>query len=424
MATQVVGEKPSQSMAAVAALHLAALLRMPTLVAWIAALGLLLRVFLYVLNPGVWKDELWLLRNVVSKGYLELLGPLVDDQAAPPLFLWLERTLFLLLGDDPLGLRLVSLLASCATLLVMIPVARRCLSVSAVPWALLLFAFSDKVLDHTVEAKQYLLDTFLAVLVPALYLGTRNWPSARRFLTFAILAPIVIFASFPGCFFMGGLLVALLPDVWNERRSWAAWLTYSLIVLTTFASFAALVAGPIRAQHTPELHGMWTDTFPDWARPWTVPWWTLRAFFDGVDHSFRPVGGLLTPAVIAGSIALWRRGLKRETVLLALPVVLALVAAWLHAFPYDSRVILFTTAPLALFAGEAVACFVRQARAAFAANAAPMKRIFWATLATAVIVASLAPVGLAAWLIVVPYPRMVVPWPEAADQTPPEVASQ
>jgi hypothetical protein len=295
MPTQVTVPNPGKSTTAGAVFQIASLLKIPSPVAWMVGLGLGLRLYHYLRNPGVWLDELFVLRNVVGKGYLDLLGPLTDDQAAPPLFLWLERTLFLLFGDGTLGMRLLPLIASCGALLLLIPVARRLLSAEGVVLALLLFAFSDKLVDHTIEVKQYLLDTLVAVAIPALYVGTRNWPAPPRFFTCAVVAPVVIFASYPGCFFMGGLMVALLPDVWDQRRSWAAWLTYTLIALTTFAAFGVLVAGPIRAQHTSDLHGMWTETFPDWANPWMAPWWSLHAFVMGVDHAFRPLGRCWRP---------------------------------------------------------------------------------------------------------------------------------
>ena len=55
-------------------------------------LGLALRLYHYCLGPSVWHDEAALIRNVLSKNFAELLGPLIYAEAAPPLFLWVERT--------------------------------------------------------------------------------------------------------------------------------------------------------------------------------------------------------------------------------------------------------------------------------------------------------------------------------------------
>ena len=84
-------------------------------------LGLVLRLYRYFLNTPVWRDELWILRNIVHKSFRELLGPLDAAQAAPPLFLWLERALFLCLGPSAMVMRLVPVLASCVALILMVP---------------------------------------------------------------------------------------------------------------------------------------------------------------------------------------------------------------------------------------------------------------------------------------------------------------
>jgi hypothetical protein len=378
----------------------------------IVMLGLGLRVYHYLLNPGVWKDELFLLRNIVGKSYVELLGPLVCDQAAPPLFLWMEHSVWLALGDSTLVLRLIPLLASCGALLLLAPVARACLRAEAVPWALLLFACSDKIVDHTIEAKQYMVDAFVMVLVPALCCGTKAWPIGRRLLMFAALAPVVIFSAFPGCFVMGGLLVAMLPEVWNHRRQPAAWLGYALVALTTLAAFGLLLIGPIHAQHTSPLAEMWTDTFPNWNQPWTVSWWCLRTNIGLLDHSFRPVGGALLPLAIIGGVSLWRRGRRAELLLLVTPVLLAMLAALMRAYPYGSRVMLYAVAPLALLIGEGAVQLVGWARQSLENHASWTRRAAGRSLIVVSVLLLLLPAGLSAYRAVRPWPREVLPWPE------------
>ena len=70
------------------------------------ALGIALRAFHYLRDPSVWHDEAALIVNVLDKNFASLLGPLRFHEAAPPLFLWLEKAVSLSLGDEPLALRL------------------------------------------------------------------------------------------------------------------------------------------------------------------------------------------------------------------------------------------------------------------------------------------------------------------------------
>src|SRR5260221_10638968 len=74
--------------------------------------GLALRSYHYLRVPAVWHDETALVVNVLDNDFASLLGPLRWHEAAPPLFLWVERAVVLILGDDLLALRLFPFLAS------------------------------------------------------------------------------------------------------------------------------------------------------------------------------------------------------------------------------------------------------------------------------------------------------------------------
>src|SRR5262249_33556153 len=109
-------------------------------------LGCGLRLFHFLRNPSVWHDEAALIVNVLDKSFVELLGPLRWNEAGPPLFLWAERAVALMLGESTYALRLVPLLAGCAALMLFASFARRVFSSETATWAVLLFAFSDRLL--------------------------------------------------------------------------------------------------------------------------------------------------------------------------------------------------------------------------------------------------------------------------------------
>src|SRR5690348_1809895 len=86
-------------------------------VALLLALGVALRVRQYAACPSYWYDEAYLLLNVFRRSFLELLGPLRDDQAAPPLFLWTLRGLYRVAGGGEWVMRLPALAAGVAGLI-------------------------------------------------------------------------------------------------------------------------------------------------------------------------------------------------------------------------------------------------------------------------------------------------------------------
>jgi hypothetical protein len=362
---------------------------------WLVALGLGLRAYHYLRGPSLWHDEAALVVNVLDKSFAELLGPLFFAEAAPPLFLWLEKAASLLFGDGLYALRLPPFLASCAALLLLVPVARRWLPAAAVPWAVLFFACSDRLLWHACEAKQYAGEALAALVLMALYCRTESWPSARRSLAFAALAPAVLFTSYPGCFLYGGVLLALLPGAWRSRRP-AAWLSYATLAAVVFGCFALLFAGPMRAQRNETIVECWQgmQQFPDWRRPWSVPGWMFQSQLDLVAHVIDPLGRFLAPLAIVGAVGFWRRKMFAELTLLLTPIALAFGASCFEAYPYGGIRVMIYAAPaivLLVAAGIAPCAAWLESRGRFAAGG----------LAAIV----LAPVAAAAVHVAVPWQR-------------------
>jgi hypothetical protein len=308
--------------------------------------GLGLRTFYYLQDPSVWHDEAAMILNVLGKGFGELLGPLYFFEAAPPLFLWLERGVSLVLGDGTYALRLVPFLAGCLSLVLFARLARYWLPAASVPWAVLLFACSDRLLWHACEAKPYSVDLLLATLVLSVYTHARAWPLGRQVLLWTALTPGLVFLSYPGCFLCGGLLTGLAVAVWRAR-SGRLWLGYGLWAAVTATCFLLLL-GPIRAQHSEEMRSCWTDRFPEWERPWSVPLWAVTSTADVVHYTCNPVGEYLAFLVFVGAVAFWRRGERTLVVLLTVPWSLALLASCLGAYPYGGVRVLVYTAPAVL----------------------------------------------------------------------------
>src|SRR5262249_14923326 len=144
----------------------------------------------YVLDHTIWYDEAVLLANILGKDYVRLLGPLDNEVAAPPLFLWLLRTIAVVVGDQSYAWRIPFFLASSAMLLVMAALARRILQ--PVPAALVigLVAFSDAFVWLGCNVKPYIFDALIASAVLYAYVRTEDWPLSKRLHLFAAAAPL------------------------------------------------------------------------------------------------------------------------------------------------------------------------------------------------------------------------------------------
>jgi len=325
------------------------------IVALIVVLGLVFRVCHFLQIPSIWHDEAAVVVNILQLDYRQLYGPLLHHEAAPPLFMMVEKLVAHLLGDSLVILRLFPFLASCASLILLTLLAWRVLPRDAVPWAVAFFAFSDRLLEHSVEAKPYAIDVFVAVLVAYGYVVTRSWSLGKQCLLALPVFPIMIWLSFPACFVIGGWFLAQVPALLRCRslKDWSAALLLAAVVAVAFLT---LLFGPIRAQTVSQLEGCWVNGFPNWSRPWSVPLWALTATYQIFNYAISPIGGLMSGFVVFSAIV-WSRTEKRTllTLLLA-PLGLVFLAALLGKYPYCGlRVLVFITPAICLLAGAGAA---------------------------------------------------------------------
>jgi hypothetical protein len=314
-------------------------------------LGLALRCYHFFREPSIWCDEAWVMANVLDKDYSQLCGPLENTQAAPCLFLWMEKCAVQTLGDAPWVWRLAPFLASCAALLLFAYVARQLLSPSAACWVVMLFACSDRLLWHTAEVKPYAIDLFCAAAILAVYCRVCQASLHFQLLLWTAISPLLIFLSYPGCMLCGGIATAMALAIMRKGNTQAC-LLYGGFLAVVLGCFLLLLVGPVASQRNPDLMQYWTSFMPDWTRPWTVPSWTVRCTGGMLLYCCKPIGGFLAPMMVLGAIGWWRRGRSELIGLLTVPIVLAVVAAYLHQYPFGhTRLELYCTPAVLLLVG-------------------------------------------------------------------------
>lgn len=306
-------------------------------------LGVFLRVYHYLRCPAVWHDEAALMANILRKSYAELLGPLDHTQAAPPLFLWLERTATLAFGESECCLRFLPLLFACLSMVLLAWVAKQILGRAAV-WAVLLFAASDRLLWHACECKPYSIDVFAAILAIGIYVRSTNVPLIKPLLLSAVLFLLLMCLSYPTLFVVGGLMTAWGPRLWSEGRR-ADWLACVGLSGLFAVMIVLLYLGPIRAQRNPELEQFWAFYFPNWHAVGTIPEWAIRSLVTIGHYDLMPVGGAMLPLSLIGAAAWWRQRQHGLVLATMAPVGLAFAAASLHAYPFAGGRLMIFTAP-------------------------------------------------------------------------------
>ncbi len=368
------------------------------LLRWCVVLGLVLRCWHYFRCPSVWMDEGAMLSNVINLDYHGHLGPLLLDQATPPLYLMLLRFLSTVFNDGILVVRSVSFVSSCCALLLVSSLARHLLVPLAATIAVLLFAVSDSLLFHACEAKPYSSDVCLAAFVGWLFFRIRNWSMTYQFLLAAFLAPWMIWFSFPACFVLGGCLVAQLPRFVQRGTSVGSRAAYLFFASTVAVSFYLLFIGPIRAQSTDELRLYWVDGFTNWSKPIEVPLWSILQAGEVARYVSPPWGNAFVLFAVWGAIYWFRKQKDQRMMLylLVMPVVAAWVASLLGRYPFmAARVMAFAAPAIVLLAGAGIADILPRiwARKLFR---------FWAVV---IVLYVMIPLGYSVYVAIVPWYR-------------------
>ena len=315
---------------------------------WVAVgMGVGLRLTEFLHKRSLWIDEAFLALNVLSRGYLDLLGSLDWVQMAPPGFLWMERTAFLALGSGEWALRAGPLLAGIALLVLMVPIARRLLHPTLVLPVVASVAFMSNLIRYSSELKPYGFDALAAAVLLLLTLRILQDGEGPGKLRIA-LATLPLF-SLPTAFLGAGTLAAL------ALRSGRPRIDRPLLVSGTVWAVACAVAVIISDDPVvkAEMTQYWGGTFllgPD------ASWAYLQGLLSGFSGEvlFRLPGApslvivIFFALLVLGFSHVARTSGRWGVALMGVPFAAALTAVLLRQYPFAGRLWLWSLPYLAL----------------------------------------------------------------------------
>ena len=324
--------------------------------------GIVCRIVQYLWDRSFWVDEASLVLNIRGKTAWQLLGRLDFHQAAPPLFLLAERGIFRVLGGSELSLRLFPLLAGCGSVVLFGLLARRLLRPWAAVLAVAMFCFSDRLIWHSTEAKQYGTDVFFAVLLTFVAVGQPDRSLGRRLSLLSAVAAVAVWFSYPAALVFAGLSLALLPTV--IRRGVRSVLSYAACNMLVVASFCVLLVVVVRVQQSQSLAEYWAEDFLNLRHPLSIPIWLARHVFALCNYPIESMGVLVLPCALIGGVELMRSGQTRHLTMLVNPIGINLLAATAGRYPFDgARLTVYLTPAVLLLAGAGAAAVYARTRA-------------------------------------------------------------
>jgi hypothetical protein len=173
-----------------------------------------------------------------------------------------------------------------------------------------------------------------------------------------MLAAVAPWASYPSVFVLGAASLALLVRTLRRReRSLAIlWMVMtSLFVLSSFIQWQTVA----RHQATTALREFWTASFVDLSSPVATAAWVGRCLVEIGNYGTREMGLPLLMLALVGAASLRRRRPSR-VVLLAGPLVFALIASALGRYPLGGRLLFFLVPCVWLLAARGVGALIRR----------------------------------------------------------------
>ncbi len=298
------------------------------LVLGLLLLGLFFRIY-GVAARALWTDEAWVALAAIqpTPG-----AALAAGKSTPPFYLLTVWTAAKLLGPGEGVLRLPSVLFGVGALSLFWPLAGRLLP----PWpalaALGLFSISHRLVYFSKELKQYSADVFFLVLL--FYLVERQLARQGQggWLTLTLLLAAGLGFSYPLVFALPVAAVVLWWELPTARRA-------VLVALGSLAlTFLVLYLTLLRGQIDPQLLIYWQADFPDLSGVVAFGQW-LGAAWLRFGKYFFPDWRVLPGAVLVGLglLTSWRTGRRRLVWYFFGPLLVALLAAFVHRYPFMGR---------------------------------------------------------------------------------------
>jgi len=322
------------------------------------AFGIVLRLRQYFANRSFWVDEASLALNIVHRTFGALTQPLDYNQGAPIGFLFMEKFVILIMGNNEYSLRLFPLISGLLSVYLTYRIAADRFGKSGL-FAVLLVSISGPLIYYSSELKQYSSDVMFALLL--IYLSTRclgETPRAGNFIRLGAAGVLAMGVSHTSAFILAGIgLVLAVEKLLKKAYSQLAWIlgmgaAWALMLgMTYLVSLRHLIGSEY-------LKSYWLNHFMP-LPPWDHFGWYKGAFSSllanigpGFDQSYLAGGCFIL--ILIGIVSLFLR--NREVALLVIsPFLTVSIASALQRYPLSGRFMLFLVPFVILLMAEGLA---------------------------------------------------------------------
>lgn len=303
------------------------------------SLGVFLRLNEYFHDKSVWRDEVYLLTNLQTKSFVELLQALDFNQGAFWGFLVIEKFILSILGDSGYSLRLFSLICGIISIFLFYKLVSLYLDKRRVLLSLALFSISYSLIYYSAELKPYSLDVLCTLLLLLLTANVEKKKlDIKNIIIFGFYISLVAWFSYPSVFVTVSIIIVKLAGSLVKKNTGEF---KSNLLLFIFYSVNLLL---LYFFHLSNLHKHSVERFEDYCfmPSFSISYSFLKWFYQAFSNLFNfiPVSKITLLFFVFGCISLF---VKRRVLLFFLltPLIITLIASSLHVYPFTHRLLLF-----------------------------------------------------------------------------------
>jgi 4-amino-4-deoxy-L-arabinose transferase-like glycosyltransferase len=314
----------------------------------IIALGITLRIAVYLQNRNLFIDEANLARNIYERGFLELLRPLSYEQYAPPVFLWILKICSLLFGFSEYALKIYPLLAGVGTLFVLYQILKEMTSFKSMWYPLFLLATTFMFVKFSTELKQHGCDMLVVLLLVLLTLKTDilNTRHRKFIILWCIVGSVAIWISMPSVFMLAGVGISYMFTAIRQKDAKKI-ISVVIVGAVWIVQFLFYYLAILKQQANSDyLQTTLSDYFiyliPNGKEQLMHNWYLFRNILMMVNGGTFLAWFFAFLLFITASVCLLVKNTARA-LLLVLPIVFTFIAAGFHQYALLERYILFLT---------------------------------------------------------------------------------
>ena len=310
----------------------------------ISFLGILLRVFFYSFNRYLWTDEAALALNILNINNYFI--PLHWGQAAPTLFMYLSKIMYIIVPQKELALRFFPLLFSiCSIFAFNKLISKYCNNLLTKILAITAFSFSYPLVYYAQEFKQYSLDVLIFLLILLSYDYLKILDSCIKKITLSILYSLALYASFPAFFAIFVVFFNLFLFDFDKFKK-----SYYMIIPIVIMSMLYITTCYSQITDT-SLHSYWQNGFLTFDIQHDI-----NLIFSFFEYIFSTKIAVLFP-LITILMCIKNKLFNEKYCLLYIPIALAIMLSCMHIYPLQSRVSLYL-APLIIILTTKIIDFI------------------------------------------------------------------